>query len=162
MALLRRAPREVYRVFSESDFLAGGAADEQWEPVTSETVGRRRLHRMGGAAMLAGAVAAVGAVLVLRRPQPQAPVRSIVSRPSPVSVGEARAARAGSASDAARVSEHVRSTRRAVATARGRTATATSSRGHSSGGSMPAPAVNPVAGAVSSAQLERAEFGFER
>jgi len=54
MALLRRAPREVYRVFSESDFLAGGGEDEQWQPVATDAGAPRRRRRIAVAAMLAG------------------------------------------------------------------------------------------------------------
>jgi hypothetical protein len=158
MALLRRAPREVYRVFSESDFLAGGDADEQWQPVATDAGARRRPRRIAVTAMLAGAVAAVGAVLVLHRPPSQAPGRSI----APPVPGEARPAFPRSASGVARVSEDPRAMRLAVGAARARTLAATSSAGRSSAAGMPAPPVSAVAVAGSSAQLERAEFGFER
>jgi hypothetical protein len=158
MALLRRAPREVYRVFSESDFLAGADADEQWEPVATDAGARRRAHRIALVATLAGAVAAVGTVLALHRPPSQAPGRSI----APPVADEARRVRPGSASEAARVSEDPLATRRAVGRSRARTLTATSSAGRSSAAGMPTAGATAVAVTGSSPQLERAEFGFER
>jgi hypothetical protein len=160
MALLRRAPREVYRVFDESDFLAGGAPGEEWEPVSTEAGGSRRFHRIAGAAMFAGAVAAMGAVLVLHRPASHTPGRSIAT---PASVHHARGARPGSPSYAAGVPEGSRATGRAVAPPRAwRTLTAAWSVAKSFVGTVPAPPVDSVAGAEGSPQLERAEFGFER
>jgi hypothetical protein len=155
MALLRRAPREVYRVFSESDFLAGADADEQWQPVARDADLERRPHRMAVGAMLAGAVAAVGAVLVLHRPPAHAPARSI----APSAPGEVRPARPGSASEVARASEQPRAMRRVVEQVRARTLTAMSAARSSA---MGVPAPTPVAGAGSSPQLAAAEFGFER
>jgi hypothetical protein len=155
MALLRRAPREVYRVFSESDFLAGADADEQLQPVAADAGLERRPHRMAAGAMLAAAVAAVGAVLVLHRPPSQAPARSI----APPAPGEARPARPGSASEVAHDSGDPRPMRRAVVPTRARTLTAMSA-GRSS--AMGVPASTPGAGAGSSPQLAPAEFGFER
>jgi hypothetical protein len=157
MALLRRAPREVYRVFSESDFLAGGDEDVQWQQVATDAGARRRPRRMAVAAMLAGAIAAVAVVLPLHRPPSQAPGRSI----APPAPGEARPASPGSASGAARVSEDPRAMRHEVGPARARTLAPTSSAGSSAAGT-PAPPVTAVAVAGGSAQLERAEFGFER
>jgi hypothetical protein len=158
MALLRRAPREVYRVFSESDFLAGGSEDEQWQPVATDAGARRRPRRIAVAAMLAGALAAVAVVLVLHRPPAQAPARSI----APPAPGQVRRALPGSANGAARVSEDPRAMRRAVGPARARTRIPTSSAGRSSAAGISASPVSAVAVAGSSTQLERAEFGFER
>jgi hypothetical protein len=156
MALLRRAPREVYRVFSESDFLAGADADEQWQPDATDVAAGRRPRRMAVAAMLVGAMAAVSAVLVLHPPPSQAPGRSL----GPPAPGGARPARPGSASEDTHASEGSRATRRAVAPMRARTTTALSSAGRLPAAEVPAP--TPVAGAASSPELEPAEFGFER
>jgi hypothetical protein len=79
MTLLRRAPREVYRVYSEEEFfavgedalLAGSAASAGLsEPAVSVGAGDRRLRRLAGAAALAGAVGAVGATLAVTDSRP--------------------------------------------------------------------------------------------
>jgi hypothetical protein len=157
MALLRRAPREVYRVFSESDFLAGGDGDEQWQPVATDAGAPRGLHRIAAGAMLAGAVAAVGAELVLHGTPSRATVRPF----APPAMAGARP-RLGSAGEVARVSGNRHAMRRAVEPRRGRTVTAMSSAGRSPAVGVPAPAVNAVAGNGSSSRLEPAEFSFER
>jgi hypothetical protein len=64
MTLLRRAPREVYRVYGEHEFLADACHDEGFAAVASET-GPRRLHRMAGATMLLAAMGAVGGLIAL-------------------------------------------------------------------------------------------------
>jgi hypothetical protein len=158
MALLRRAPREVYRVFSESDFLAGADADEQWQPVAADAGGGRRPHRFAVAAMLAGALAGVAAVLALHRSPAQAPRRSIATP----AAGEARPARPGAGKEIASASEDPRAMPRAFGPARTRTVMTRSRAGKSSASGTPAPAAAAVAAAASSPQLERAEFGFER
>ena len=67
MTLLSRAPRQVYRVFDEQEFLA-----EDWidalQPACSgeELTGRERRHRrLVGAAMLCSAMGAVGGIVVV-------------------------------------------------------------------------------------------------
>lgn len=158
MALLRRAPREVYRVFSESDFLAGGDAAEPWQPVATDIGAGRRPHRIAVAAMLAGAAAAVGMVLVLHRPPSRAPVSSI----APSTRAEPRPARLGSASEVARVSKDARAMRRVVEPIRSRTVTAMTSAARSPAAGVHPPAVTPVVGVGNSPRLQPAEFGFER
>jgi hypothetical protein len=64
MMLLRRAHREVYRVYGEEDFLAGADQEERFTAAASGA-GERRLRRAAGAAMLVGAVSAVGGLIVL-------------------------------------------------------------------------------------------------
>jgi hypothetical protein len=64
MTLLRRRPREVYRVYAADEFLDGSGSGELLEPATS-AIGERRLGRLAGAAVLAGAVGAAGAVLAV-------------------------------------------------------------------------------------------------
>jgi hypothetical protein len=61
---VRRRQREVYRVFGEDEFFDGGYAGEPLEPVTIAW-GDGRLRRVAGMAMLAGALGAVGGVIVL-------------------------------------------------------------------------------------------------
>jgi hypothetical protein len=64
MTLLRRAPREVYRVYDEEEFLAyadGGECSQ----VTMSGVGGRRLHRVASATMLVAAIGAVGGLVAI-------------------------------------------------------------------------------------------------
>lgn len=74
MTLLRRRPREVYRVFTEEEYLNGaelefdlGAGGEH--PATVEPARRSsdtpRLRRAAGVTMLVGAIGAVGGVVAL-------------------------------------------------------------------------------------------------
>lgn len=61
MIRLRRE-RAVYRVYGEDEFLGGVDREDLSGPVASG-MGERRLRRLAGAAMLAGAVGAVGGVI---------------------------------------------------------------------------------------------------
>jgi hypothetical protein len=70
MTLLRRAPREVYRVYSEAEFFDGPAGTELFAPTRGSRAGERRLRRLAGAAMLAGAVGAIGGAVVLAGSRP--------------------------------------------------------------------------------------------
>jgi hypothetical protein len=78
MTLLSRAPREVYRVYSEEEFFATHAKDllhcetgaGPLESVVSSGTGERRLRRLAGVAALAGAVGAVGATCAATGPSP--------------------------------------------------------------------------------------------
>lgn len=62
MMLLRRAPREVYRVYSEAEFLADPLCDERMRKVDA-TARVRRLNRIAGATVLVAAAGAVGALI---------------------------------------------------------------------------------------------------
>jgi hypothetical protein len=75
MTLLRRAPREVYRVYGEQEFLEGADHAEALPPLARACEDRRanarsaapggggrHLRRVTGTALLVGAVGAVGAV----------------------------------------------------------------------------------------------------
>jgi hypothetical protein len=70
MTLLRRAPREVYRVYSEEEFFDGVAHEQLFEPILSAERGERRLRRLAGAAMLAGAVGTVGGAIAVDSSRP--------------------------------------------------------------------------------------------
>ncbi|HEX5852455.1 MAG TPA: hypothetical protein VFY36_05130 [Solirubrobacteraceae bacterium] len=66
MRFPRRAPREVYRLYSEDEFLAGAT----WEPDVEEAGTARvptdlRRRRVLSAAILLGAASAVGALIAL-------------------------------------------------------------------------------------------------
>ncbi len=77
MTLLRRAPREIYRVYSEEEYLDGAGTGlpiaAEWQvdgssPVPEparQVVTGHRLRRAAGVAMLAGAVGAVGGLVCL-------------------------------------------------------------------------------------------------
>ncbi|MFI4993683.1 MAG: hypothetical protein ACHQCH_08735 [Solirubrobacterales bacterium] len=69
-SILQRRPREVYRVYTEEEYLNGAGfepATVDESPIVAEPgrtlAGERRLRRAAGVAMLAGAIATVGAVL---------------------------------------------------------------------------------------------------
>jgi hypothetical protein len=71
MTLLRRAPREVYRVYSEAEFFDGAAAGlELFTSANAPGGAERRLRRLAGAAMLAGAVGTMGGAVVLASSRP--------------------------------------------------------------------------------------------
>jgi hypothetical protein len=99
MTLLRRAPREVYRVYDEEEFLAG----EEWIecpqsacPDTEERDGGgARARHLAVAAMLCSAVGAVGGVIVISSlPPANGSRRTITSlRAAVVAAVPARASR---------------------------------------------------------------------
>jgi hypothetical protein len=98
--LRRRAPREVYRVYDEDEFLDGAGDEEFFEPVepvkpvkpvepvklgepaASAGTGERRLRRLAGAAMLVGAVGTVGGAIAINISRP---ARGAARRTSPSS-----------------------------------------------------------------------------
>jgi hypothetical protein len=78
MRLPRRAPREVYRVYREDEFLSDAADHDHREAVSRGSAGRsghaqagtqgagnRRLRGAAGAAMLLGVVGALGGVTLM-------------------------------------------------------------------------------------------------
>jgi hypothetical protein len=70
ITLPRGAPREVYRVYTEDDYLAGVDGPLETAAVTAEA--EHTLRRVAGAAMLVGAFAAVGGVLAFNGLSPSA------------------------------------------------------------------------------------------
>jgi hypothetical protein len=62
MTLLRRAPREVYRVYGEAEFLADPLCDERMRKPDA-AAGARRLNRIAGATVLVAAAGAVGGLI---------------------------------------------------------------------------------------------------
>jgi hypothetical protein len=158
MALLRRAPREVYRVFSETDFLAEGDAGELFERVTTDAGGSPPLHRIAGVAMLVGVVAAVGAMLIMHGPQVQTP-RPSPAAPAAAGTGApAGARRVGSA--AASMWSGSRELPRKASVRRPRVVSA--ARPGPLAPSVRAPVERSDERAGSPTQLEQAEFTFER
>jgi hypothetical protein len=83
MTLLRRAPREVYRVYDEEEFLAGEAWIECPQSACPDTEerdgGGARARHLAVAAMLCGAVGAVGAVIVISSLPPANGSRRVVA-----------------------------------------------------------------------------------
>jgi hypothetical protein len=69
MMLLRREPREVYRVYSEDEFFECAAADE---PSVATATGAERRHRAAGVTMLLAAVGAVGGLIAIASLTPAA------------------------------------------------------------------------------------------
>jgi hypothetical protein len=67
MTLLRRAPREVYRLYGEEEFLACAGGGEERAAATAVVVARR-LHRVAGATALLAATGAVGGLLAIAGP----------------------------------------------------------------------------------------------
>jgi hypothetical protein len=68
MTLLRRRPREVYRVYSEEEYLGGAGTQlggiAEWRAAEPE-LAEHRLRRAAGVAMLAGVLGAVGGLVCL-------------------------------------------------------------------------------------------------
>jgi hypothetical protein len=160
MALLRRAPREVYRVFNEADFLADGDAGELFEPATREAAGRRP-RRIAGIAMLLGAVAAVGAMLVMNHPRAQVPRRTPAPPAPSAAGGEARLPGALSATGATSARAGSRELPGTVPLRRRRVVARTRSERFAA--SVRAPVERSrEGGGGGSTPLEQGEFSFER
>jgi hypothetical protein len=64
MTLLRRAPREVYRVCGEEEFFAGTRRDESPEAAVPRA-GERRLREVAGATILLAVVGAAGGLIAI-------------------------------------------------------------------------------------------------
>jgi hypothetical protein len=157
MALLRRAPREVYRVFSETDFLEEAHAGELFDPVPTDAGRRLPLHRIAGVATLVGAVVAVGAMLIMHGPPAQTVRRSL----APTAAGAAEPAggnRAGSGAASTWGGSH--ELPRTVSVRRRQVAAATRSGPFAASGPPQVEPSHAVEG--TSPQAEQAEFGFER
>jgi hypothetical protein len=73
MTLLRRAPREVYRVYSEEEFFACVDHDERFAPTAA--AGERRMHRVAGVTVLLAATGAVGGLIAITSLSPGAGAR---------------------------------------------------------------------------------------
>jgi hypothetical protein len=68
VTLLRRHPRELYRVYAEEEFFAGARTGEGLSgELTPPQLEDRRRRRLAGAVLLAGAVGTVGGVVVINR-----------------------------------------------------------------------------------------------
>jgi hypothetical protein len=64
MTLLRRAPREVYRLYGEEEFFADAPLDERISMAPAGP-GGQQLQRLAGATMLLAAVGAVGGLIAI-------------------------------------------------------------------------------------------------
>jgi len=63
MTLLGRAPREVYRVYSEEEFFAIADRDVRFD--ATDDAAERRLHRVAGATVLLAVTGAVGGLIAI-------------------------------------------------------------------------------------------------
>ncbi len=95
--LLRRAPREVYRVYREEDFLTHAVAEEDTAPIPAVRTLRRNARKAGSpgserrlvrnvaAAVLVGAVVATVVLIATARPRPaRAPRRARTASARPI------------------------------------------------------------------------------
>jgi hypothetical protein len=65
MSLARRAPREVYRVYGEREYLAGVECETPLPPDNAERVTERRAARLASVALLLGAAGALTGLTIL-------------------------------------------------------------------------------------------------
>jgi hypothetical protein len=65
MTLLRRAPREVYRVYSEDEFFAAATPDEDQGTVSHPNSAGHQLQRIAGVTILLAVVGAVGGMVAI-------------------------------------------------------------------------------------------------
>jgi hypothetical protein len=145
--MLRREPREVYRVFSEEDFLAGADADTPTEPHDAASPEPRR-KRIAVVGIVLGGLAAVALLLAAAG----SPHRVAATAPS--GAGEAHMRSALSVGVARR-----RPARRQAGARRARRAT----RPAASAASLAAPSRGVEQGSsVVAAAVDGREFGFER
>jgi hypothetical protein len=90
MTLLRRAPREVYRVYGEEEFFADTTAHDDRVGGTALGSGDRQLQRLAGVTVLLAAVGAVGGVIVITSISPSSSRRRGGAR-SPAASGSSLA-----------------------------------------------------------------------
>jgi hypothetical protein len=149
--MLRREPREVYRVFSEEDFLAGADVDTPTEPHDAASPEPRR-KRIAVVGIVLGGLAAVALLLA----GAGSPHRVVATAPS--DAGEAHMRSAGGAPLSAGVARR-RPARRQPGARRERRAT----RPAASAASLAAPSGGVEQGSsVVAAAVDGREFGFER
>jgi hypothetical protein len=65
MTLLRRAPREVYRVYSEDEFFAAAAPDEDQGTASHPNSAGHQLQRIAGVTILLAVVGVVGGIVAI-------------------------------------------------------------------------------------------------
>lgn len=88
MAILRRTPREVYRVYREAEYLAGADEFGEWHTSRSTRAPQQRpLLRLGAAGALSAALGAFGAVLVFAGIGVRSPGRRVAANGTSVKVG---------------------------------------------------------------------------
>jgi hypothetical protein len=167
MTLLRRAPREVYRVYGEREFLADMCHDERPEAARSE-IGPRRLQRVVGTTMLLAATGAVGGLIAITslssvagdRRRGRADLLAATSSLVSSYAARARVWREGPGSDGPHrqsVSGRPADRARKVRSAAARPPTAAVAV------RQPAPPIQPAASeSTEAAASGQSEFGFER
>ena len=84
MITLGRTPREVYRIYSEDEFLAGGDLLTDWRGSVAEGVSRAaRWRRLAGLVALTGAVGSVASVIALVGFRARSSERQLAARGTP-------------------------------------------------------------------------------
>jgi hypothetical protein len=149
--------REDYRVFSESDFIAGAEGADAFIPVP-RAEGGRRLGQLAGPAMIAAVLAAIVAMLLVHRQPVPAPGRGLRSGAIPATSAAKDGAQQVIPPTSVLVPERkprVADARRSPVLAVRRDATAARSA-RDPGGSSEEGAADALP------QGERVEFGFER
>jgi hypothetical protein len=112
MGIPRKADREVYRLYSEEEFLADAFTPIDWSVTAVAGVPReRRLRRLAGLAALTGAMGTVGGAIAVASIGSRAPGHRVAGR------AEARGAARAVAGVAARAVPRVEAIRRSSAPA---------------------------------------------
>ncbi len=91
IAILRRSSREVYRVYSEAEYLAGADDFGEWHKLHPSRVPQERpLRRLGAAGGLTAALGALGGVIVVAGVGVRSPNRRVAVDRTPVKGGVLR------------------------------------------------------------------------
>jgi hypothetical protein len=191
VTLLRRAPREVYRVYAEDEFFACPedpfADTERLERTRAPRAEKRRriLRKLAGSTLLLAVASALGGLAILAERSPSGPARRSYarelatsgaadrSRPARAQVWLARLSRSAASNPTRRQGGHGQPVRRTAlahgvlpAAARGTFARRVLAAAQ--GGPVPAStestpaAVRVAAASVPAPEPGQAEFGFER
>ncbi len=88
MAILRRTSREVYRVYSEAEYLAGADEFGEWHTLRSRRAPHEHpLRRLGAAGALTAALGALGGLIVFAGIGVRSPNRRVAVNRTPVKGG---------------------------------------------------------------------------
>ncbi|HSZ14441.1 MAG TPA: hypothetical protein VK790_10455 [Solirubrobacteraceae bacterium] len=182
MTLLRRAPREVYRVYDEDEFFASAGIGQCGEAPTPTPELDRHAHRVAGVTVLVAAVGAVAGLVVITSVSPSARAGrragarlsadgGAVGRSHEASTriwnapadtdgapagDETERAASANGGGSATLARRVEMARRAAATRRTAGSTITASASPAADGSAQA------AASSGAATVKQPEFGFER
>jgi hypothetical protein len=177
MAILRRTSREVYRVYSEAEYLAGADEFGEWHRSQSSGGPRERpLRRLGAVAALTGALGALGGVIVFAGIGVRTSARDLAANGTSAKRGELLSPRRLHATPRARGDRARSAARMRRVPARARRAGGRSARGrravspHAGVPAEPVGAMPVVADEATradpaeheSSSPTQSEFGFER